>query len=57
MWYNTQLKAKPPRIYSASYKNKYNPSISRSQVNPRGKNINIQKLRDLLIDRFVQNII
>ena len=57
MWYNTQLKAKPPRIYSASYKNKYNPSISRSQVNPRGKNINIQKLRDLLIDRFAQNII
>ena len=57
MWYNTQMKARPPRTYSSKYRSNYHPLVSKSQVNPRERLLNNQKrqkLRDLLIDRFAQ---
>ena len=54
MWYNTQMKAKPPRYQSSRVRNKYQMSNS-TKVNPRERLMNTQKrqkLRDLLIERF-----
>ena len=57
MWYNTQLKAKPPRNYSSTIRHKFQSSLGKDIVNPRERLMNTQKrqkLRDLLIDRFAQ---
>ena len=57
MWYNTQLKAKPPRNYSSINRHKFQSSLGQDIVNPRERLMNTnkrQKLRDLLIDRFAQ---
>jgi hypothetical protein len=57
MWYNTQLKAKPPRNYSSSGRHQFQSSLGKDIVNPRERLMNTQKrqkLRDLLIDRFAQ---
>ena len=57
MWYNTQLKAKPPRNYSSTNRHKFQSSLGQDIVNPRERLMNTnkrQKLRDLLIDRFSQ---
>ena len=57
MWYNTQLKAKPPRNYSSINRHKFQRSLGQDIVNPRERLMNTnkrQKLRDLLIDRFAQ---
>jgi hypothetical protein len=57
MWYNTQLKAKPPRNYSSMNRHKFQSSLGQDIVNPRERLMNTnkrQKLRDLLIDRFAQ---
>ena len=57
MWYNTQLKAKPPRNYSSTNRHKFQSSLGQYIVNPRERLMNTnkrQKLRDLLIDRFSQ---
>ena len=55
MWYNTQLKAKPPRNYSSTVRHKFQSSLGKDIVNPRERLMNTQKrqkLRELLIDRF-----
>ena len=57
MWYNTQLKAKPPRNYSSTGRHQFQSSLGKDIVNPRERLMNTQKrqkLRDLLIDRFAQ---
>ena len=57
MWYNTQLKAKPPRNYSSTFRHKFQSSLGKDIVNPRERLMNTQKrqkLRELLIDRFAQ---
>ena len=57
MWYNTQLKAKPPRNYSSTVRHKFQSSLGKDIVNPRERLMNTQKrqkLRELLIDRFAQ---
>ena len=57
MWYNTQLKAKPPRNYSSTIRHKFQSSLGKDIVNPRERLMNTQKrqkLRDLLIDRFAK---
>ena len=57
MWYNTQLKAKPPRNYSSTVRHKFQSDLGKNIVNPRERLMNTQKrqkLRDLLIDRFAQ---
>jgi len=57
MWYNTQLKAKPPRNYSSTIRHKFQSSLGKDIVNPRERLMNTQKrqkLRELLIDRFAQ---
>ena len=57
MWYNTQLKAKPPRNYSSIGRHQFQSSLGKDIVNPRERLMNTQKrqkLRDLLIDRFAQ---
>ena len=55
MWYNTQLRAKPPRNYSSTNRHKFQSSLGQDIINPRERLMNTnkrQKLRDLLIDRF-----
>ena len=55
MWYNTQLRAKPPRTYSSTNRHKFQSSLGNLIINPRERLMNThkrQKLRDLLIDRF-----
>ena len=57
MWYNTQLKAKPPRNYSSTVRHKFQSSLGKDIINPRERLMNTQKrqkLRELLIDRFSQ---
>ena len=57
MWYNTQLKAKPPRNYSSTNRRTFQSSLGQDIINPRERLMNTnkrQKLRDLLIDRFAQ---
>ena len=57
MWYNTQLKAKPPRNYSSTVRHKFQSSLGKDIINPRERLMNTQKrqkLRELLIDRFAQ---
>ena len=57
MWYNTQLKAKPPRNYSSTGRHQFQSSLGKDIVNPRERLMNTQKrqkLRDLLIERFAQ---
>ena len=57
MWYNTQLKAKPPRNYSSTGRHQFQSSLGKDIVNPRERLMNTQKrqkLRVLLIDRFAQ---
>ena len=57
MWYNTQLKAKPPRNYSSTGRHQFQSSLGKDIVNPRERLMNTQKrqkLRDLLIDRFAK---
>ena len=57
MWYNNQLRAKPPRYQSSRYRTNYPNSSSQNFVNPRERLMNNQKrqkLRELLIDRFSQ---
>ena len=57
MWYNTQLKAKPPRTYSSTNRHKFQSELGKNIVNPKERLMNTQKrqkLRDLLIDRFSQ---
>ena len=54
MWYNTQMKTRPPRYQSSRLRNNYQTK-SHNVVNPRERLMNTQKrqkLRDLLIDRF-----
>ena len=55
MWYNTQMKAKPPRNYSSKLRNNFQSSLGKEIVNPRERLMNTQKrqkLKELLIDRF-----
>ena len=57
MWYNTQIKAKPPRNYSSTNRRTFQSSLGQDIINPRERLMNTnkrQKLRDLLIDRFAQ---
>ena len=57
MWYNNQIRAKPPRYQSSRYRTNYPISSSQNFVNPRERLMNNQKrqkLRELLIDRFSQ---
>ena len=55
MWYNTQMKAKPPRNYSSKLRNNFQSSLGKEIVNPRERLMNTQKrqkLKELLLDRF-----
>ena len=55
MWYNTQIRAKPPRNYSSTNRHKFQSTLGTYIINPRERLLNTnkrQKLRDLLIDRF-----
>ena len=55
MWYNTQMKAKPPRNYSSKLRNNFQSSLGKEIVNPRERLMNTQKrqkLKELLIDRL-----
>ena len=55
MWYNTQIRAKPPRNYSSINRHKFQSTLGTYIINPRERLLNTnkrQKLRDLLIDRF-----
>ena len=57
MWYNTQMKAKPPRNYSSKLRNNFQSSLGKEIVNPRERLMNTQKrqkLKELLIDRFAK---
>jgi len=57
MWYNAQMKAKPPRYQSSRQRNTYQHLSGHNVVNPTERLMNTQKrqkLRDLLIDKFAQ---
>ena len=43
MWYNTQMKAKPPRNYSSKLRNNFQSSLGKEIVNPRERLMNTQK--------------